>query len=160
MMADPGFWISLDPTGTCQLLVHIEGSRVSRSSIRRSGGHEARSGPSRAGNPGNPGQRAPFFPYEHLRRRHSEPEHRRPHQVLAREVLRLRAGRQRPDQARSGPAAGIPAREPVPVGKTSGACPGYLVDHIKPLRRGGADEPGNMQWQTVEEAKAKDRWED
>jgi hypothetical protein len=35
----------------------------------------------------------------------------------------------------------------------SGACPGYVIDHIQPLQRGGADAPGNMQWQTVEEAK-------
>jgi len=40
-----------------------------------------------------------------------------------------------------------------------GACPGYVVDHIKPLKRGGADRPSNMQWQTRAEAKAKDRWE-
>ena len=25
--------------------------------------------------------------------------------------------------------------------------------------RGGPDEPSNMQWQSVDEAKAKDRWE-
>ena len=37
--------------------------------------------------------------------------------------------------------------------------PGYVVDHIKPLSRGGSDTPGNMQWQTKEEAKAKDKWE-
>ena len=32
---------------------------------------------------------------------------------------------------------------------------GYVVDHIVPLKRGGRDEPGNMQWQTVAEAKAR-----
>lgn len=37
--------------------------------------------------------------------------------------------------------------------------PGYVIDHIVPLECGGADEPGNMQWQTVAEAKAKDRTE-
>ncbi len=45
------------------------------------------------------------------------------------------------------------------TGKTSGACPGYVVDHIQPLKRGGADVPSNMQWQTVEAAKAKDKSE-
>jgi len=36
---------------------------------------------------------------------------------------------------------------------------GYVVDHIVPLACGGADAPSNMQWQTVEEAKAKDKTE-
>lgn len=38
-------------------------------------------------------------------------------------------------------------------------CPGYIVDHINPLACGGDDHPRNMQYQTVKEAKAKDRWE-
>jgi len=38
-------------------------------------------------------------------------------------------------------------------------CPGYVIDHIKPLACGGADAPRNMQWQTVAEGKAKDKWE-
>lgn len=45
------------------------------------------------------------------------------------------------------------------TGRTSGACPGYVIDHVTPLKRGGADSPSNMQWQTREEAKIKDRTE-
>lgn len=44
-------------------------------------------------------------------------------------------------------------------GKIRGACPGYIVDHIKALCVCGKDRPSNMQWQTVEEAKKKDRTE-
>jgi hypothetical protein len=44
-------------------------------------------------------------------------------------------------------------------GHTSGACPGYVIDHVKPLACGGADAPSNMQWQTVEAGKAKDKVE-
>ncbi len=36
---------------------------------------------------------------------------------------------------------------------------GYIIDHITALKRVGPDNPSNMQWQTIEEAKAKDRWE-
>jgi hypothetical protein len=45
------------------------------------------------------------------------------------------------------------------TGRTSGACPGYVVDHVRPLACGGADAPGNMQWETIAEGKAKDKWE-
>jgi hypothetical protein len=34
-----------------------------------------------------------------------------------------------------------------------------VIDHIKALKRGGADDPTNMQWQTVSDARAKDRVE-
>lgn len=45
------------------------------------------------------------------------------------------------------------------TGRTRGRCPGYVIDHIVPLKRGGLDDPSNMQWQTVAAARAKDRWE-
>ena len=38
-------------------------------------------------------------------------------------------------------------------------CPGYVMDHIKALACGGEDAVGNLQWQTVAEGKAKDKWE-
>ena len=44
-------------------------------------------------------------------------------------------------------------------GRSSGGCAGYVIDHVKPLKRGGADHPSNMQWQTVQAGKAKDRTE-
>ena len=35
-----------------------------------------------------------------------------------------------------------------------------MIDHVQALACGGADAaPANMQWQTLREAKAKDRWE-
>src|SRR5919204_6314660 len=43
--------------------------------------------------------------------------------------------------------------------RTTGACPGYVIDHVKPLCAGGPDHPSNMQWQTVAAAKVKDREE-
>lgn len=45
------------------------------------------------------------------------------------------------------------------TGKTSGACPGYVADHVIPLACGGPDDPSNMMWQSVAEGKKKDRWE-
>lgn len=51
-------------------------------------------------------------------------------------------------------------QHPCPAtGLSRGACPGYVVDHVTPLCAGGADAPYNMQWQTVEAAKIKDRAE-
>ena len=45
------------------------------------------------------------------------------------------------------------------TGKTSGRCPGYVIDHVTPLQCGGADAPFNMQWQTTGDAKTKDKTE-
>lgn len=70
----------------------------------------------------------------------------------------------------SGSAADVPrsasarrafVREnPCPAtGERKGACPGWVVDHIAPLCAGGADHASNMQWQTREDAKSKDREE-
>ncbi len=51
-------------------------------------------------------------------------------------------------------------QHPCPAnGHTSGSCQGYVIDHINPLACGGADDPSNMQWQTVSAGKAKDKTE-
>jgi hypothetical protein len=52
------------------------------------------------------------------------------------------------------------AYNPCPAtGLTTGPCTGYVIDHIQALKHRGADSPDNMQWQTREEAKAKDKLE-
>ena len=43
--------------------------------------------------------------------------------------------------------------------KVRNGCKGYIIDHINPLACGGEDKTYNMQWQTKEEAKLKDKWE-
>jgi hypothetical protein len=49
---------------------------------------------------------------------------------------------------------------PCPVTqKTTGACPGFVVDHIVPLCFDGADLPGNMAWQEVRASYKKDVFE-
>ena len=45
------------------------------------------------------------------------------------------------------------------TGRSSGACPGYQVDHIRPLAAGGADHKSNMQWLSTSAHKAKTRAE-
>src|SRR3954464_6456589 len=45
------------------------------------------------------------------------------------------------------------------TGKAKGACPGYVIDHVKPLCAGGPDRPSNMQWQDIQSSKKKDRVE-
>lgn len=45
------------------------------------------------------------------------------------------------------------------TGLPFGSCPGYVRDHIIPLCKGGPDTVANMQWQSLEEGKAKDKVE-
>ncbi|GHS88147.1 hypothetical protein FACS189487_05750 [Campylobacterota bacterium] len=65
------------------------------------------------------------------------------------------------DAARSAKArAAFIKSHPCPsTGKTKGACKGWQVDHIKPLKCGGADAPRNMQWLTTAAHKAKTKRE-
>ena len=51
------------------------------------------------------------------------------------------------------PDAGM---QPLLQDHPKGPCRGYVIDHIVPDCL-GADEPSNMQWQTVSEA--KDKWD-
>ena len=51
-------------------------------------------------------------------------------------------------------------QNPCPAtGDTHGECRGYVIDRIVPVVCGGAEEPTNMQWQTLAQAREKDRWE-
>lgn len=50
------------------------------------------------------------------------------------------------------------------TGLTTGACPGWAIDHVIPLVCGGCDAVGNLQWLPNEIKSAagmlpKDRWE-
>ena len=49
------------------------------------------------------------------------------------------------------------------TGKTTGACPGWIKDHIIPLclglGAGGIDSTANLQWQTIAESRRKDKIE-
>lgn len=62
-----------------------------------------------------------------------------------------RSGAQRAEFMRHNPC---PAN-----GNSRGTCPGHVVDHITPLCAGGEDRPHNMQWQTIDEGKRKDKEE-
>jgi hypothetical protein len=44
-------------------------------------------------------------------------------------------------------------------GEVRGPCKGYVIDRIVPHVCGGEEAPENMQWQTIAEAREKDRWE-
>jgi hypothetical protein len=56
--------------------------------------------------------------------------------------------------------AAFKREHPCPAtGARSGPCGGYVIDHVIPLACGGPDAPSNMQWQTIAQGKAKDRWE-
>lgn len=46
------------------------------------------------------------------------------------------------------------------TGLHSTHCPGYVLDHLRPLCSCGKDEPSNMQWQELKESHRKDRRED
>src|SRR5438128_2473392 len=39
------------------------------------------------------------------------------------------------------------------------SCPHHVIDHIVPICAGGADKADNMQWQTLELSRVKDRIE-
>jgi hypothetical protein len=44
-------------------------------------------------------------------------------------------------------------------GLTSGLCPAWVKYYIVPLAGGGLDAISNLPWQTIRDAKAKDKWE-
>lgn len=58
------------------------------------------------------------------------------------------------------PIAAFRRANPCPsTGKTTGKCPGWVVDHKYPLCANGADAPENLQWEPIEHSYTKDRLE-
>jgi len=45
------------------------------------------------------------------------------------------------------------------TGQSMLPCPGYQIDHVIPLKCGGADDPSNMQWLSIHDHKAKTKRE-
>jgi len=81
-------------------------------------------------------------------------------QTGSRCAAKLPIGSSSPDSRSAAARDAFKRTHPCPsTGKTSGPCPGYVIDHIQALKHGGADFPSNMQWQTKSAAKAKDKWE-
>ena len=51
------------------------------------------------------------------------------------------------------PVRAFRAKNPCPATRlVKGSCTGFVVDHIKPLNRGGGDTPENMRWRTIAQA--------
>ena len=79
---------------------------------------------------------------------------RRPTTILLTLVLITDGGAA--ERSRAARAAFLRAHPCPATGLSTGACPGWVVDHVTPLCAGGADAPTNMQWQTAADAKRKD----
>ena len=97
-----------------------------------------------------------------MRKRHSATRHAHPHYSGARSKALLGVRRDAHGNIKRSTRAKDDFRKSHPcpaTGKTAGSCPGHIIDHTKPLKRGGADSPGNMQWQTKKAAKLKDKTE-
>lgn len=76
--------------------------------------------------------------------------------VLALALLPAEAKIHRSGQARQD----FKRQHPCPAtGRSTGKCPGFVIDHKQGLCVGGEDHPRNMMWMTRTAAAAKDRWE-
>lgn len=72
----------------------------------------------------------------------------------AAKLLKVRAKKSKAKKYKRNPRvrAQFMRNNPCPsTGRRRGACPGYHVDHIKPLACGGADATWNMQWLPAKE---------
>jgi hypothetical protein len=88
--------------------------------------------------------------------RHYRPSHVR-HRAYSRSVISRAPGtRDRRGRLRRSSEA---KREFMRRTGYSRGRPGYVVDHVVPLACGGSDTPSNMQWQSREAAREKDRYE-
>jgi hypothetical protein len=71
--------------------------------------------------------------------------------IIERMVIDMNEGQSKDDFKKSQPCPS--------TSKSSGARSGYVIDHVTPLKRGGADSPSNMQWKTTAVARSKNKTE-
>ena len=80
--------------------------------------------------------------------------------ALRRSLRIMRPRQQRSDCEEPNRAVGFQRANPCPsTGEATGPCPGYIANHVIPLQRGGRDAVENVQWQSLDQARAKDRTE-
>lgn len=149
------------PVGFARTDAHGSGQRASssaggQSGGQNSGGHSSKNHSSKGRSSGRHSHRRPHGTARRSSGSHAGTKHRVGHGQSRQRPASAARERDAKIKRRQDARAEFQRAYPCPsTGKTGGACPGYVVDHIVPLNRGGADTALNMQWQAEGVARPK-----